>query len=144
MTANITLAAIGYVGAVFVSTNVCAVIMTVQEALAPSTGSAPPEFFYYPVILLAVGMPLTGATAWPGFVLTLLVGARHGIDHPAYFLVAGIATAIFAVALCGLLGAEREIMANLLFQNFFVYAGGAAGGLVYGLYARKLSVFLPR
>ncbi|WP_153771381.1 hypothetical protein [Labrenzia sp. CE80] len=135
------MAAIGYVVAVFVSTNVCAVTMIVQEALVSSTGSAPPDFFDYPTIL-AVGLPLTGATAWPGFTLTLLIGACTGFDRLAYFLLAGVATAFFAVVLCGMFGAGREFMTNLLFENFFVYAGGAAGGLAYGLFARKLGVFL--
>ncbi|MEP2706639.1 MAG: hypothetical protein ABJQ71_15795 [Roseibium sp.] len=82
------------------------------------------------------GSFITAATAWPGFALTLYISRK--LDHRSlpFFIFFGIATAYSAVFVAAFLFGKGMFA---LMHELGLYAGGAAGGLAYGLLASPKS-----
>lgn len=147
--ANIVLAIVGYLLAVLVSSFVFLSAVQIIGVLPDlirngihfeSGGSyafAIKNFFSF----LFAGCMLTGITALPGFILTLIAAHFLKTDHLVYFSVSGVLTAILAVFVLGYGLGDRSMMNDLLSNRAALCIGGASGGFVYGLFARRNRIF---
>ena len=116
----------GYVLAVLVAalTTIFILLLTVA---ATNYGPGPAGNELLMIVMIAIF--LTGAFAWPGFILTLL-GAYYFMQSSiTYFCICGVMTAGLALLLfSGLTG-----MPNM----WHVFFGGAAGGFVYAIFHQR-------
>lgn len=90
--------------------------------------------------LLMVGLVYTAGTAWPSYLITMLLALRSAIRFgPIQFALAGFLTSIQAIILLELfVGAG---FGDMLFELEIVvpiFFGGAGAGYAYGLWHPKL------
>lgn len=147
--ANIVLAIVGYLLAVVVSSFVFLSTVQIIGVLPDlisngihfenggSYAFAIKSFFSF----LIAGCMLTGITALPGFVLTLIAAQFLKTDHLVYFSLCGVLTAILAAFVLGYGLGDRSMMNDILSDRVALCIGGASGGFVYGLFARRNRIF---
>ncbi|WP_346909208.1 hypothetical protein [uncultured Roseibium sp.] len=148
-------ALLGYVIAVLVAAVVAVAPIALKEAIsspgvAAEQGGILPYFFdLYFVGAFIVAMFMT-FSAWPGFVIALIVGVRRGYRSLKYFSGCGLAAAfvgalIFRGTPPGGWGASTMwSISSYLIDIFGACLGGAVGGFAYGLFARRYQVFMRR
>ena len=130
----------GYVLAVLVAAFFCLlVIFTADVISGPLRGRS--NLLYDFLTAYAVGLELTGMTAWPGYLATLAVSRWWGHRSAAYFSVCGVATSILAVLLFAMLAPGTGFAREFLIETPAVYIGGLAGGFAFALFARRFRVF---
>lgn len=128
---------IGYVIAVMVSVAVVVLLITIPTML-PDNGAL--GSFYKQLDLLGAmfvfGLVYTGASALPGYIITLILVHRFNSHGRWFYVLAGIATAALAHILFGL------FVGFFLVDEKFVFAaslpGGAAGAYAYFLWREKM------
>ena len=133
-------ALLGYAVAVLVAAFVCTLVealtcdfrgLDVQPGLAYYAGG-----FVFASFLIVI-------TAWPGFIVTLAVAVWQGYRSVVYFLVCGLATTILAPFVLAAFTADSGAFDVLVNDPGYLF-GGAAGGLAYGLFARRFGIFAPK
>ncbi len=125
----------GYVIAVAASVAMVKFVM-VLPTIFPDDGRWGPFYAHMRDVgsVLMIGLSITGATAWPGYLVTL----RLSLTGPAHltkrgFAIAGALTAIQAVLLLSLLD-FRPLIRELFVPRIFIpiLIGGFFGGYIYG------------
>ncbi len=144
---------LGYVLAVLVAAVVAVAPIALKEVVsspgvAAEQGGILPYFFdlyFVGAFIVAIFMTFS---AWPGFVIALIVGVRRGYRSLKYFSGCGLAAAfVGALIFRGVPpdawepGSASSI-ASYLIDILGACLGGAAGGFAYGLFARRYQVFL--
>lgn len=146
-------ALLGYVVAVIVAAVVAVAPIALNKAvssplLAAEQGGILRYFFdlyFVGAFVVAVFMTFS---AWPGFVIALIVGVRRGYRSLKYFSGCGLAAAfvgalIFRGTPPGGWGASTLwSISSYLIDIFGACLGGAAGGFAYGLFARRFGIFM--
>ncbi|WP_428522206.1 hypothetical protein [Roseibium sp.] len=123
---------IGYGLAVLVASVVCVVFLFAGDVLAgrgdlvASTGQL--------LGIMLYGTFITAVTAWPGYWLTLFASKKLDYNSLPFFMFCGLATTYSAVFIAALTFWGRGAFWLMLEPG--LYAGGAAGGLAYGLYVK--------
>lgn len=93
--------------------------------------------------LLFIGSLYTAITAIPGFVLTLIAAHYLKTSRLVFFSLCGVLTAILAAFVLGYVLDDRSMMNDVFSEGPALYFGGASGGSVYGLFARRNRIFMP-
>lgn len=110
--------------AVVVAYFIFGLTITIQSGSSTAIAAAP--------VFFSMGMMITLATAWPGFLVThILIWIDHFKTHPVFFALAGGLTAFLATMIFTQL--DRHVFANF----WFAWPAGAVAGLVYGLVWQK-------
>lgn len=122
---------VGYFLAVIVASFICAVLLFL--------GDIDPNKMDFETSISSVfntafsGSFITAATAWPGFILTLLISNELDNRSLPFFILFGIVTAFFAVFFAALIFGKGIFF---LLHSPGIYVGGAAGGASYAVFAR--------
>ncbi|WP_346892434.1 hypothetical protein [uncultured Roseibium sp.] len=146
-------ALLGYVIAVLVAAVVAVAPIALKEAVSsPGVAAERGGIFPYFLNLYFVGAFVVAVfmtfSAWPGFVIALIVGVRRGYRSLKYFSGCGLAAAFVGVLIFrgtppGGWGASALwSISSYLIDIFGACLGGTAGGFAYGLFARRYQVFM--
>ncbi|SHM91120.1 hypothetical protein [Roseibium suaedae] len=134
--AGLALVFAGYCLAVIAATFVCfTVFQTVALARDLMAGGEP---FYFDLEGYFLGAVITFGTAWPGFLLSIGTSAAFKIRSLLYFAITGVGTAMLAVPFLVTVSGANSLYDELLLSSPAVYLGGFAGGILYGLFARRV------
>lgn len=131
---------VGYGFAVIIATIVTIFGISLAESLPNSgIGATVSSFFQGMGDLFPVGAYLTAITAWPGYVLTIILALRRSNSFkPWQFALAGFLTSVQAIIAFGLLdGGAIELLFELPI-SIPIFIGGAVAGFVYGFWHTKL------
>ncbi|WP_417680793.1 hypothetical protein [Roseibium sp.] len=144
---------LGYVIAVLIAAAVAVVPIALKEALsspgmAAEQGGFLPYFFSLYFLGTIIAAMLMAISAWPGFVIALIVGVRRGYRSPKYFSGCGLAAAFLGALVFRGVPPDAWGPGSAWFGTSYLIdilgacLGGAAGGFAYGLFARRYQVFL--
>lgn len=86
------------------------------------------------LVLLIVGLPITGIGALPGFMIAVYVQSARNIRSPYYWIISGVGAALFANVLFAIV--FMPMTQFMVFNSSLI--GGGTGGFIYSLFHRKI------